>query len=575
LPLIEFKNVTFTYLRKKTPAIKNINLSVDEGEFVVIIGPLGAGKSTLLRCLNGLVPHHFPGRLKGDVIVDGLNTKEHLITELAAHVGLVLDDPSIQIFGLSVEDDVAFGPINLGFELDEIERRMEYALKVLRLKGLEKRHPRELSGGQQQRVAIAGVLAMRPKIIALDEPISMLDPIGKSEVLTAIRELNREYGITCLISESGSDLEDVCSLATRVIIMDKGEILMDASPEEALSSGLTEKIGVGIPQVTELYLKLKERGIVNGVKPFVRVEDAAKTIRELITSGKLKVLAAKAEEEVEERKGRRIIKVRNLRFTYPTGVEALKGVDLDVYEGELVGLIGQNGSGKTTLSLNLVGVYKPTNEDAEIIVDDIDVVKSRPQDLIKHINYVFQNPDWQLFSANVEEEVSFALKMMDLPPDEIKARVQKVLSELGIEKYAKAQIVDLTRDLRTLVAIASILVLEPKVLIIDEPTGGLDRKGADELMSVLKRLCFEEGRTIIIITHDMKLVAENCSRVVVMRDGKIMLDGTPSYVFAHEKELTEAFLKPPQITQLSYRLSDLGIPETTLHVNEFLSLLVG
>jgi energy-coupling factor transport system ATP-binding protein len=534
----------------------------------------------LLRTFNGLIPHHFPGRLNGNVLVEGLNTKEQEVAELSKIVGLVLDEPSTQIFNLTVEDDVAFGPINLGMDYDEVERRTEYAIKTLRLSGLEKKHPRELSGGQQQRVALAGVLAMRPRLIALDEPISMLDPIGKYEVLNAIYELAKKHGIACVIAESGSDLEEVISLATRVIVMDKGRILLDGNPKKAIEETNLEELGVGLPQVVELFIKLSKKLNVKEISIPLSVEEAIDYINDYIKSGIISIKEEKYALNVSKKipyetnyKPRPVLVAENVSYVYPDGTVALKGMSAEIYENEMLGLIGQNGSGKTTFALTCVGALKPTNKDAKIIINGLDVLKAKKTDIIKRINYVFQNPDNQLFSANIIDEVSFALKMFNVAPEEIKIRVNETLGMLGLDKYKDVSIINLTKDLKTLVALASILVIKPKVLIIDEPTSGLDRKSSTKLMNTLKSFT-KKGHSIVIITHDMRLVYEFCDRVIVMSDGKKLLEGTPNQVFSQIETLKETFIRPPQIAQLAYELSkEYKIPREVCLVDEFLELI--
>ncbi|MEM3061430.1 MAG: energy-coupling factor transporter ATPase [Candidatus Bathyarchaeia archaeon] len=580
-PIVKLDNVTFAYLYSEIPAIQNINLEINKGELVAVVGALGSGKTTLLRTFNGVAPHHFPGKLSGNVFVEGLNTKEHEVAELSKIVGLVLDEPSTQIFNLTVEDDVAFGPMNLGMPYGEVERRASYAIETLRLYDLEKKHPRELSGGQQQRVALAGVLAMRPKLIALDEPISMLDPIGKYEVLNAISDLGKKHGIACVIAESGSDLEEVISLATRVIVMEKGRILLDGNPKKAMEETNLEELGVGLPQVVELFIKLSRKLNVEKIPMPLSVEEAIGYIKDYIKNG---IISVKGKEEyalsVSKRvphevgyKPKPVLVAEDVFYTYPDGTIALKGINAEIYENEMLGLIGQNGSGKTTFALNCVGALKPTNRDAKITIDGLNVLKAKKTDLIKRINYVFQNPDNQLFSANIIDEVSFALKMFDVAPDEVKDRVNETLSMLELDKYKDINIVNLTKDLKTLVALASILVIKPKVLIIDEPTSGLDRKRSTKLMNTLKSFT-KKGHSIVIITHDMRLVYEFCDRVIAMSDGKKLLEGTPAQVFSQVETLRKTFIRPPQITQLAYELSkDYEVPREVCLVDEFLELI--
>jgi len=265
LAILETRNLTYTYPFAENPAIKDINLTIEKGEFVIITGPSGCGKTTLCRCFNGLIPHFYGGNLEGDVIVAGLNTREHPIYELAKHVGLVFQNPENQLFALTVEKDVAFGLENLGLPREEIHRRVDWALRVTGIYDLKDRAPFELSGGQQQRVAIASVLAMQPEIIVLDEPTSFLDPLSAKSILESIYQLNRELGITVILVEHRLDL--AVRYANRVIIMDQGRIILDNSPREVFLDARVKLIGVGLPKVVRLYLLLREDNVDLGRTP--------------------------------------------------------------------------------------------------------------------------------------------------------------------------------------------------------------------------------------------------------------------------------------------------------------------
>ncbi|MDW8062852.1 MAG: energy-coupling factor transporter ATPase [Candidatus Caldarchaeum sp.] len=569
MSLIELKNVNVTYLHRQEKALTEVSLSIDKGEFVGLLGPLLSGKTTLLHLLNGLIPHVIPARIEGEVLVDGKNPRDFLVAEMSEHVGMVLDDPTVQVFSLTVKDDISFGPLNLGMPLDEIEERVAYAAEVTRLKPLLMRHPKELSGGQQQALSLAGVLAMRPKVLALDEPISMLDPIGKSLVLEEIKELNEKYGLTCIIAESGADLEDVLNIVTRVVVLDSGRIVFDGDPDEAVRNDVISRCGVGNPHIAELALNLLKMGVAIEVPASIDRGEAE--LRRLLVSGKLKVKDVKPNHKTAFR-GAPLVEAKHVSFIYPNGVKALNDVSITLYEGELTAFIGQNGSGKSTLALTLVGVYKPTNRDAEIKSLGIDVVKADPKEIVKRVNYVFQNPNNMLFSRTVFEEVSFGLKNMRYPPGEIPKLVEKTLNLLGIIDAKDTLIIELPRFLRTLVALASVLVLEPRLVIIDEPTSGLDRKDSLRLMEILNRLK-SGGITPVIITHDMRLVSEFADRVVVMSEGRIILDGPPADVFSRSEILSTASIKPPQITQLAHRLRDFSFRPDTITVQDFLNQL--
>ncbi|MEM1943489.1 MAG: ATP-binding cassette domain-containing protein [Candidatus Caldarchaeum sp.] len=561
------KNVSVNYLHRSEKALDNVSLSVEEGEFVALVGPLLSGKTTLLFLLNGLIPNVIPAKIEGEISVAGKNPRSYLVAEMAPTVGLVLDDPTVQVFSLTVKDDVAFGPINLGMPLHEIEERVEYAVSATRLKPLLLRHPKELSGGQQQALSIAGVLAMRPKVLALDEPISMLDPIGKSLVLEAIKDLNKRYGMTCIIAESGADLEDVLNIVNRVVVLDKGKIIFDGTPDEAVENSCLKYTGVGAPQVAELFERLREIGLTTKIRG--TLDGAEEEMRKLISSGRVKIIPNTGVKNFQKARGNPVVIAKRITYVYPNGVRALDGVDLMLYERELTAIIGQNGSGKSTLALTLVGVYKPTNPDAEINVLGLDVIKADPKEVVRKINYVFQNPSNMLFSKTVEDELSFGPKNLGYSPKEIEKLIDNTLNLLGIPHVKKELIIDLPRYLRTLVALASILILEPKIIIIDEPTSGLDRKDSLRLMEIIKNLK-NMGTSLVIITHDRRLVSEFADRVIVMADGKILLDGTPREVFSQREILDKASLKPPQITELAQNLSDVGFRPDVLRVEEFI-----
>jgi len=565
---VEFKNFSFTHVGQEKPVLRDITFKIAEGSAVGIVGRAGSGKSTLLKALNGLVPKIDTGYQDGDVIVDGLNTKDHDVPELAKHVGLVLDNPVTQLFCLTVEDDIAFGPANLSLSDEEIMERKRFALESTRLVGFETRNPSDLSGGEQQSCAIAGILAMGPKIIAMDEPIAMLDPVGKRRVVSVLQEVAKRYKSTIIVSESGADIEVIAGYVDRMILLHDGEVILDAPTREALKSDLMEE--VGRPQATELFLRLRK--IKPGIPIPITLEEAVGYLRDELKAGKMEIpkgIPAESRAKKVERPKEPIIRVRNLHHVYEGGVRALRGVDLNIYEGEIVGLIGQNGSGKTTLSLHLVGILRPTNPDAEVIVEGLNVhdPKTPVSEIIKHINYMFQNPDDQLFSEKVGDEIAFGPKMIGLPEDEIKKRVAEALKVFDIEGHENDYIARLPRNLKTYVSMGSILSLKPKILIIDEPTTGLDRRGILAVMDVLTGL-HREGRTILIITHSMETVARYCSRVVVMKEGKILIDGPTREAFSKPEALEEAFIRPPQITQLGQRLMDLGFPPDMLTVDE-------
>jgi energy-coupling factor transport system ATP-binding protein len=567
---IEIRDYSLTYLGTSRKALKNINLKVKQGEIIGIVGPAGAGKTSLLLSLNGIIPNDISAIQEGSIIVNGLNVMEHDVPELAKHVGVVLENPDIQLLSATVYDDVAFGPCNLGLSRDEIIRRVEKAMEVTGLKGKELRNPLRLSGGEQQRLAIAGILAMDPPIIAFDEPLSMLDPAGKEDVTRFLKSLVRERDRTVIITEPGSDLEYTLPYFDRLVAMKDGEMVAEGYPEELIESGVLEKIGVGEPQATALLRKLASSGY--SVKPTASVESAALQLSKLLEQ-KNPVDARTAFDEGKTRThGNVILRMENVWHVYPGGVEALRGVSLEVREGEMIGLVGNNGSGKTTLCMHAVGVLKPTNPEGRVLVMGRDTRTMKLREIIRYVNYVYQLSDHMLFQEKVEDEVAFGLKMLGFTPEDMKKIVDEALKLFDLERYRDSYIMYLPRTVKRLVSLASVVALKPRLLLVDEPTTGLDRETSEKVMSILEKLNREEGMAIVVVSHNMELIARYCRRVVVMSNGRILADGPTRQVFANEEVLNRAGLRPPQVMRLFKAVPQLA-SYPVLSVEEALKIL--
>jgi len=567
------RNVYFTHLGASTPALKHIDLEIERGSITAIVGQVGAGKSTLLMTLNGLAPSVVPGKLEGEIIVAGQDLRGQDTVQMARYISLVFDDPVLQIVSLTVEEDVAFGPANLGLPREEVWERVHEALKRTRLEHFAKRNPRTLSGGEQQLLALAGVLAMRPRIVALDEPVAMLDPLGKAQMLSAVRELNEKYGTTVIITDSGTDIEAVCELADHMVLMNAGEIVAQGSPGEIFAQrDLVEEAKLKAPQVTRIAWQLNHQG--SGSVP-VTLEEGRKYIIRWLGQRAIKKTKPQATFEPPVTKEQEaVIIVNNLHHVFPVEppVHALQGIDLTIRRGEMVALLGQNGSGKTTLSYHLVGVEKPTNKDAVVMVDGLDVVRAPLSEIVKHINYLFQNPANQLFCETFGEEVSFGPRQLGLPPDEIERRTRQALDKVGLGHLKDSYTFGILKSTETLLSLASVLAMDPQILIADEPTGGLDHAASEKVMQILTELN-EQGRTIIFITHDMELAAKYAKRIVVMQEGKVSIDGTPRRVFTQTEALKAMWLYPPQVTRLAQSLQEYGFPPDILTVDEFIAFL--
>jgi energy-coupling factor transport system ATP-binding protein len=572
---IEFKDFSFRYIHQKGQALDGITVDIDGGSVIGILGPAGAGKSTWVKALNGLVPSVDVGYQDGDVIVEGLNTREHEVNEMAHHVSVVLQNPEVQIFLTRVRDDIAFGPANLGIPREEVFARVEKALEDTELQAMAERNPNDLSGGEQQALAIAGALAMEPTIMAFDEPISMLDPLGKEHVMNVMRQVTEIRKTTSITTESGADIEAIAEVVDEILLFDEGKFILRGTPHAVLASDEVKQAGVGRPQVTELILALLEMGHEFDSIP-ITLEEAHLLIREkLISSGITKIVRPPnypLKNNIEF--GETILSVENLHHWYNEDVHALKGVSFDIQEGQILGIIGQNGSGKTTLARHLVGLLKPTNDDAKLIVKGQNIVDLKIEEIIKMVNYVFQNPDDQLFAETIWDEVEFAPKMMELDEEESKRITEEALEVFDLTKFRKRYVLGLDEDLKTYLAITSILPLKPDIIFIDEPTTGLDTRGEARMMESLNRLRDEQGKTIIIITHNMKTIGNHCDRVLVMSQGDLILDGPTREIFTQDEKLLQADILPPQITRLGQLLAaEFQCPRDILTVQEFVDTL--
>lgn len=562
---ISIKNLTYKYKDQKDKnAIENINLDIKKGQFVVIMGPSGAGKSTLANCLNGLIPHFIRGQYSGEVMVNGINAKESNVSKMAKEIGLVFQDFESQLFSTNTMLEIAFGPENFKIDREEIKRRIDKILKTVKLQGFEDRQPSTLSGGQKQRLAIGSVLASQPNVICMDEPTTDLDPVGKLGIFTIAKELHEDRELTLIIIEH--ETEEALN-ADRLIIMEDGHILRDGHPKDVLKEiELTERIGIMTLQVPKYFSQLS----------LVKKEELPLTPDEGIEKFKsldLKIDEERYEEILNSEKEREskyrdvIIEVKDLEHTYPNGKTALKGASLKVREGEFLAVLGHNGSGKTTLVKHFNGLLQPTN--GSVIVNGKDTKNTTIFEIGKEIGYAFQNPDHQIFADTVYEEVAFSPKIRGCSKEEMDERVKEALRAVDMEGYEEEDPFSLTKGGRQRIAVASILSARPKVIILDEPTTGLDYKEQRQMMELIKKLN-ESGHTIIMITHTMWVVSEYAHRVAVVNDGEIKMYGNTREVFKNEEDLLESYLKTPHIVSLSNKLG-----KTMLSVDEMIRCTKG
>lgn len=545
--MIKTENLDFSYSGNyENLVLDKLNIEIKKGEFTAILGHNGSGKSTLAKHFNAI---NLP--LGGKVLIDKMDTNnEDFLYKIRQTVGMVFQNPDNQIVATMVEDDAAFAPENMGLERDEIKRRVDDALKAVGMADFKHRSSTLLSGGQKQRVAIAGVLAMRPSYIVLDEPTAMLDPIGRREVMSTLKKLNSELGITVVIITHNMD-EAVT--ADRVVVMDNGHIVMDDIPKNVFCD--VEKIrslGLDVPQVAEFMHSLKSNGF--GVNDdILTVSDAVSVLSEYKNDGQKIDFEVKSECLNEQTP---IIEVRDATYEYspegPFAKVALKGISLTVNKGDFLGIIGHTGSGKSTLLQLFNALEKPT--EGKVFVNGADT-SDKNTDLKKirtSVGLVFQYPEHQLFEETVREDIAFSPKNMGLTEDEIEKRVKFACEATGIDdNILDKSPFELSGGQKRRVAIAGVLAMKPDVLVLDEPTAGLDPRGKNKIMSKIKKMHDDYGLTIVLVSHDMEDVAKYTNRVVVLNDGKIFSEGTPEKVFSDYKKLESIGVTAPQIARLT------------------------
>ncbi|MGQ4832319.1 MAG: ABC transporter ATP-binding protein [Candidatus Asgardarchaeia archaeon] len=569
---IEINNVSFRYPRSKEYVLKNINLKVKKGEFLLLMGPSGCGKTTLVNTINGIIPHVIEGVREGQVLVLGKEVKEVPLKNISQNVGTVFQNPETQFFTMTVEEELAFGPENLNVPPEEIKERIREAVEYVEIEDLLDKDIMSLSGGQKQRVAIASVLTMRPQILIMDEPTSDLDPEGAAEVLATIKKLNEKLNSTIILIEHR--LEEVSKHVDRVIVMNNGEIIARGTPKEVFSqTELLENIGIRPPQSTQVGVELRKRGYQISNIPLT-VEEAIMEIRKLINNNSTQVKLKKI--ELSERTQYKIsedaqpqIEIRNLWHLYPDGTLALRGINLTIHKGEFVGIIGQNGAGKSTLMSHLIGLLHPSEGYVKLYGKD--VTKLPVSEIAKHIGFIFQDPDLMLFQSTVWDEIAFGPRNMGLEEEEVAKRVEEAIEMMRLKGFEKRHPHALSRGQRHRVAIASVLSMRPEILIADEPTTGQDYGATKKYLELLQRLN-KQGKTIIVISHDMKTVAKYVDRVIVLRKGRILLDGPTRKIFEKVDLLASTKIEPPQITQISLNLKEFGIP-TALTVEELVNAI--
>lgn len=581
-PIIRIDHVSFSYGEASARALDDVTLSVSPGDFLGIIGPSGAGKTTLASAMSGAIPHHYTGPFFGNVLVDGKDTCAVTLTDISQIVGGVLQDIDTQMVASVVEDEMLFGLENFGVPHSQIEERVIDALETVGIADLRERDIATLSGGQKQKVAIAAILALRPRVLVLDEPTAALDPASSRMVFETLRSINRELGVTVVIIEQKVAL--LSEYASRIAVMQGGRIALEGTPSEVFShSADLRSIGVDSPRVTRISNSLAARGLIEAGEPCLNVREASLLIQNLckasspapraaatagadraaadapVAAGTARATTASPGECGMAESPRRhamkpggspVVRLRDVTYTYPGGGASVRHLNLEVYPGEFVGLVGQNGAGKTTATKLVNGLLKPSSGTVEVA--GLDTRTARTSQIARHAATLFQNPDHQICRDTVLDEVAFGLELGGVDAETARERARAVAEDFGLP-LGEAPF-SLSRGQRQMVALASVVVLEPELVILDEPTSGLDYRECMTVMETVRRMA-DRGSAVIMVCHDMEVVSDFAERLVVMADGEIAAAGPTHDLFADESLMKRASMRPPQVVELANELA--------------------
>lgn len=558
-PIIEFKDYSFKYNSQVEPTLRDINLSIYPGEKILIIGPSGSGKSTLANCINGLVPFSYVGDSTGELYVGGKEPKGLGIFGLSKMVGTVLQDTDGQFIGLTVAEDVAFVLENDCMEEESMRGRVDDIAELVDIKNLLKHAPGELSGGQKQRVSMAGVMIDDVDILLFDEPLANLDPATGKRAIELIDSIQKEQNKTILIIEHR--LEDALYKdVDRIVVVGDGTIVADMTPDELLSMDVLERHGIREP----LYVTaLKHAGCEINAKDHpahVNTMDFAPY------QGKVQEWFAQASSPDKNKETTNVLEVEHLDFSYDESRKILQDINFSVKKGEMLSIVGKNGAGKTTLSSLICGFIKPVS--GRILLDGEDIAPLSIKERGERIGLVMQNPNQMISKAMIYDEVALGLAVRGVPEEEIKERVYETLKICGLYPFRNWPISALSFGQKKRVTIASILVMNPEIMILDEPTAGQDYRHYTEIMEFLKRVNEEYGTTIIMITHDMHLMMEYTDRAIVIADGQMIADDTPAKVLTDANISDRAYLKQTSLYEMAKRC---GIQSPSAFVECFIN----
>ena len=543
-PIISFRNFSFQYRAQKRPTLTDINLEIYPGERVLIAGPSGSGKSTLAGCINGLNPFSNPGACTGTLTVDGVDAPHSSLFELSAHVGTVLQDPDGQFIGLTVGEDIAFALENSCTPQDEMHAITRHAAELVGIENHLGYAPHELSGGQKQRVSLAGVMVDQVKILLFDEPLANLDPATGKQAIELIDEIQKKTDTTVLIIEHR--LEDVLwRNVDRIVLVNDGNILADLRPDELLSGSLLAENGIREP----LYVTaLRYAGV--DITPDKHPAHVDSLVLDDTDTQKLRDWFTARPRPAAQPEREPLLEVKNLSFGYQKGQQTLRDVSFSIGKGEMVSIVGRNGAGKSTLSKLICGFETP--DAGEIFLNGKPLAEENIRRRAQHIGYVMQNPNQMISKTMIYEEVALGLQRSGLTEEQIREKVEATLRVCGLYPFRNWPISALSFGQKKRVTIASVLVLDPELILLDEPTAGQDFRHYTDIMEFLRGLN-ARGVTVVMITHDMHLMLEYTRRALVFCDGRLIADRTAAAVLCDPALVEQAALKETSLYTLANR----------------------
>jgi energy-coupling factor transport system ATP-binding protein len=580
-PIIRLENVSFSYGSEQgqtVTALREVDLNVRPGEYLVILGHNGSGKSTLAKHLNALL---LPS--EGNVWVKGWNTRERRhVRDIRSTVGMVFQVPDNQIVATIVEEDVAFGPENLGLPHPEIVRRVDWSLAQVDMVPFRHRAPHLLSGGQKQRICIAGMLAMQPQVLVLDEATAMLDPLGRREVLETVYRLNKQEGVTVIAI---THYMEEAVAADRLVVMAEGRIALQGTPREVFNQvEALREIQIDVPQITQLAVALHEHNH-HFPKDILTVDEFVATVQQKFAAngtGAQPLQTPSPNGPGPAALPTPVIQVKDLTYYYmydtPLQVKAVEGINLEVYQGEILGIIGHTGSGKSTVIQHFNALLRPHQGQVSIFGQDVSQANLDVKSIRRRVGLVFQSPEAQLFEQYVGDDIAFGPRNLKLSREAVRERVREAMEAvgLGFEAFKDRLTFSLSGGEMRRVALAGVLALHPEVLVLDEPTAGLDPQGRRQLLDYILQLQREKGLTLVLISHNMEELARLCDRVCVISEGKVVITDTPVQVFSQPDRLRDLGLDIPPVTEAIYRLQQRSLlagTDPALSVPQALTLL--